>query len=70
MKELDGEEAEKQHLLFDVKAAANYMEITPLLEVICLWVMFKIEKAKTKDEVSLMMRFRFSCILILLRLIE
>ena len=52
MKELDGEEAEKQHLLFDVKAAANYMEITPLLEVICLWVMFKIEKAKTKKEVS------------------
>jgi hypothetical protein len=43
---------DEMDLLYDVKAAANFMAVLPLLEIICMWMMFKVEKLKTREEVS------------------
>lgn len=52
MQELEGNGADDLDLFYGVKSAANYMDIKPLLEMICLWLTFKIEKMKSHEEVS------------------
>jgi hypothetical protein len=52
MQEIEGNGADDMDLLYGIKSAANFMDIKPLLEMICLWLTFKIEKMKSAEEVS------------------
>lgn len=40
-------------LLYEVKYAANFMAVTPLLEMMCLWMMHKVNDMKTGEDVSI-----------------
>jgi hypothetical protein len=53
MEDLEGDGKKDMDLFYSVKSAANYMDINPLLEMICLWLAFKIAKLKKKEPVRI-----------------
>ena len=53
MQELEGNGKSDMEFFFSVKSAANYMDINPLLEMICLWLTFKISALKVVEPVRM-----------------
>lgn len=54
MKELEEHQdasSSKMDLFYQVKSAANFMDITPLLEMICLWLTGRIVELKDAEKV-------------------
>lgn len=53
MTNLAGNGKQDMDLFYKVKSAANFMDINPLLEMICLWLTFKITELKEAEPVRL-----------------
>lgn len=41
------------NLLINLRDAANYMIVIPLTQMICLWLVFEINKCTSSEQVSL-----------------